>query len=524
MPNTNENLIRDLLNSGSDLKVSQLTKLVGPRDLCHDAYFQARETWGKYFQSPVDKLATTSKDLFPFDHLGSFQGADQEKLGQTINALFPEPESHDPDLRNWLHTGEPLSAEKIDLIRRTVFKKSLKLTNESLFDQPICRLVHRNQLRLDLDYQVPYQLTPGQIRLIHPDEERRMELEDLRRNQRWYWGLSETFQRLVALFDSDLGSSKPPNESRKSMTKEFIRLRSEEGNSEDDLAPNELNELSPLRFWAPPPAFADSVFHMIFWKSVITGRDLFGRLVVEEEDIDSPEIRAQHYYVLINWFNAAKFRIADYERLFEALMAIARRVGELGERSQALHIFRKAVPLNDEPKGLLYPSYFPDSKVRFPRFQKVGLVLPFDKVSKSDEKTWELPWEHQSNKEQKETTIGDLLVFLRDKALEVIIWSKYQMEIRSVGLIPVQHLYNLELTDVGKEVLNRLAGKWRPGVADEAKAEINTRIKEAIFDETVDEWVALKKVYGGTYRRIYLKDRWNKIDALRRIEKSKKDI
>jgi hypothetical protein len=520
---------RQILAGREPLKVSELRNLISRKDPCDLAYQQAIDEWGIYFQSPVDKVTATKEGLFKFNKRGGFQCTDLAKANddavtnfeKTLKTLFPNLEPRDTALEDWLRSGKPLSAEKVELVRRRLFAKSAKLTNELLFDQPICRLVHRSQLRLDLDYQVPYQLTPGQIRLLTAEEDpnNRTDLEFLRRNQRWYWGLSETFQSLIALFDSDLGSTADAKGPRQFMTKEFIRLHCEEESAEKDLAPHQLNKSSPLRFWAPPPAFAGSVFHMLFWRAVITGQDLFGRYVINNGDADTPKNRAEQYYVLVNWFNAAKFRLADYERLFEALMAIARMVASRYPTTTCLSDIKEPLKLDDEPEGLLYPSYFANSKVRFPRFQEIDLVLPFNSVRT---KVWELAWEHQQGIEEtnKPTTIGDLLIFLRDKALEIIIWSRYQMEIRSVGMIPIQHLYRVELRDHSLEKIDKLAELWNsadddPLLQAEAAVKINEVMQEAIFKEEVDEWVWLHKVYGGTYRQINDRSAWNKIKRLR---------
>jgi hypothetical protein len=509
------------------VKVSEINQLISLNEVSHKAYRWAKEKWGPYFQSPVDKHATTETGVFQFDGFGAFRNMDTETEGdfnKVLQALFPGRHGKDEEVRNWLRCGEPLSPEKAEVVKRILFSDRARLTNESLLDQPICRLVHRSQLCRDLDYQVVYQLTPAQVRLIDPGNENgntAPSLIDLRINQRLYWGISETFQSLVAMFDSDLGSSKTV--SRKSMTKELIRLTRERAGIETR-APDELNKSSPWRFWAPPPAFAQSVFHMLFWRSVITGWDLFRRRVVPEGEhgADTPVTRASHYYVLINWFNAAKFHLADYERLFDAIMEIARTVGNPRyKRITPLHKM-KDIRLSDEPKGLLYPSYFTESKVKFPRFQKIVLTLPFRSLAKESKEYWELAW-HPSKNEP--TTIADLLRFLRDKALELVIWSKYQMEIRSVGMIPIQHLYHIELNDLGVRNLNPLAEKWRlietkqltGSDADAAKSEINDFMKEAIFKGSVDNWLSLNKVCGGTYRKIYDKKAWEEIVPLKSL-------
>lgn len=530
MPNSKEQ--RERLLGKKSLNVSDLGKLLDDRDLCCKVYAEAKDKWGKYFQSPIDKVALAQEGNFKFDSYGAFRGVDrngknsketQADLNKLFHDFFPLSEFQDEELKSWLSQGEPLSAEKVETVKKILFPARSKLTNELLFDQPICRLVHRSQLRRDLDYQVVYQLTPAQLRLIDPrDEYANAALEDLRRNQRMYWGISETFQSLVAMFDSDLGSSRKAN--KRAMTKELIRLSTStrERREVEILAPDELNKLSPLRFWAPPPVFADSVFHMLLWRSVITGTDLFGRRVITKDDAlpgekDIPVNRASRYYVLINWFNAAKFRLADYEKLFDSLMQIARLVGKASlSRNTALNTLPD-IQLSEDPKGLLYPSYFPHSKIKFHRYRKVRLSIPCDSLKKHN---WELAWDSGKN---DSTTISDLLKFLRDKALEIVIWSKYQMEIRSVGPIPVQHLYQVELNQGAIELLNDLAKKWRTietkrltaAQARVAKAEINEVMKTKIFNQEVDHWVSLKRVYGGTNRKIDDKDSWDAVPTLK---------
>jgi len=529
MPTIKEH--REKLLDKKRLKVSELRDLVDEKELCRTAYKEAKITWGRYFHSPVDKVAAAEQGVFSFDRYGAFRGADNslpENSNEThtnfqklLQELLPRREAKDPDVRNWLLTGEPLSAEKVQSLKKILFPARLKLTNELLFDQPICRLVHRNQLRRDLDYQVVYQLTPGQLRLIDGVDENANAptLDDLHRNQRLYWGISETFQSLVAMFDSDLGSRRKAKSAY--MTKEFIKLTREHHQS-DVLAPDELNKSSPLRFWAPPPVFCDSVFHMLFWRSMITGTDLFGREVIAKPARKRSmkatlAERASQYYVLINWFNAAKFHLADYEKLFDALNAIARTVGRVQRnRSAPLHGM-KDILLVDDPKGLLYPSYFPHSKVKFPRFKKVRLTIPCKSL---DTRVWELT---SAKASKVHTKVSDLLRYLRDKALETVIWSKYQMEIRSVGLIPIQHLYQVQFEKEGLDKLAPLAREsqdiknklFTEALALRAEDYINDVMKPAIFNGDTDHWVSLKRVCGGTYRRIDDKAAWDQLATLK---------
>lgn len=517
---------KQFLEGEPELRLSQLADFVSKRELCSSLYAEAVKEWGTYFQSPVNKVAHTEKPIFQFDEWGALRDADSSiALGSLAKALNVKPDA----IRDWLSVGNPLSPETVNVIKRRLREKTL--TNESLYSQPICRLVHANQLRRDLDYQIIYQLTPGQSRLVNPQNtssNRAPSLPEVMRNQEVYWGISETFQSLVAMFDSDLGSRKEYWGGKDTVTKEFIRIRLKRDPG-SPLAPDELNKSSPLRFWSPPPVFAGSVFHMLFWRSIITGSDLFRRPVIQHGS-DSLKARADQYYVIINWFNAAKFRLADYAKLFEALMTIARRLRTAriaGSRKKAddktLLAQLQDVDLSGSPsKELLYPSYFPNSAVKFAPFQKVSLTLPFHEMR---DMKWELPRDHQSDK-NAQTLFPDVLKFLRDKALELIIWSKYQMEIRSVGLIPIQYLYHVELTESGQRELAKLSKKWKQldgkkqaypksDLARILETEINDSLFAAIKSGQIDSWIKLRRIYGGTYRTVY------DVNALKNIERLK---
>jgi hypothetical protein len=180
------------------------------------------------------------------------------------------------------------------------------------------------------------------------------------------------------------------------------------------------------------------------------------------------------------------------------------------------------VDLSGDPSGeLLYPTYFSDSAVKFPKFREVGLMLPFGSV----EKTMELAWERQHDK-NRPTQLSDVRKFLRDKALELILWSKYQMEIRSVGLIPIQYLYHVELTGSDNGVLADLSKaskeldaerKTDPNsrAARRLEDDINKVISGAITSGDIADWVSLRRIYGGTYRTIFDQKEWKKIERLK---------
>jgi hypothetical protein len=68
-----------------------------------------------------------------------------------------------------------------------------------------------------------------------------------------------------------------------------------------------------------------------------------------------------------------------------------------------------------------------------------------------------------------------------------------------------------------------LAKKWRAIETKKltkaqnlaTKAEINKVMKTAIFAGDVDNWISLKRVYGGTYRKIHDKEAWDQIAPLK---------
>ena len=537
MPNS----IQEDLLQHPVLHLSELREnFVGKNSACSKRYKKACRKWGDYFQSPVNKAAQTLESAFNFNEAGAFMDGDTNFETAKVALLgWLEIKGGDDLIEEWLRTGRPLPTEKLDIIRRRLRYETL--TNDSLYDQPICRLVHGDQLRRDLDYRVVYQVTPGQSKLLNPQPDSRerpsaeLPTKKLNRSQKTYWGISETFQSLVAMFDSDLGTwrpSKDPNE-----TKEFIRVTSEKPGAAP-LTPDELNIYSPLRFWSPPPAFAGSVFHMLFWRALITGKDLFGRDVVkisrEEEnpvkepigDPNSIANRARQYYVVINWFNAAKFRLAAYDRLFETLMAIASFVGGNGRRPDSVLCEIKDLVLGDQTlTDLLYPNYIPHHSKKFGEFEPLNLKLPFKTV---DKPIWELARGHHSEKEKdKPTQVSHLLKFLRDKALELIIWSKYQMEIRSVGLIPCQYLYRVELNPDYAPVLQDLVQKYGDSIGGDVagtanslegsqqQLQINDYIIKAIEKKNINNWVILNRVCGGTNRTVFDQEAWHDIKCLK---------
>jgi hypothetical protein len=516
------NIDREDILKKDRLDLSEIPDLIGVKHP-HKKLFYPPKGWKEsYFQSPVNKVAYTldADKAFKFSWRGTLENLDTANtfLLQWLGLNKIKHEATCRAIRMWLEEGRIHDSDVLDRIAKKLRDETL--TNHALYNQPVCRLVRRDQLRYDPDYQIIYQVTPGQSRLLKSSESR-PRLDEVSRNQRVYWGISEVFQSLVAMFDSDLGrikkredeNSRPPAHlERLPETKEFIRI--EEKGELAPLAPAELNMYSPLRFWSPPPAFARSVFHMIFWRSVITNRDLYHRPVIKQ-GANTVEERARFYYVIINWFNAAKYRIASYDQLLEALVAIARllsdkckdkdpklsRIGDLLIPSTTVHILNKTVP------DLFYRKRFPHTKEDVGGFPRPTIKLPF-KSAASD--IWELARRYQSVERRDEPTrVSHFLKFIRDRALEVILWSKYQMEIRSVGIIPVQHLYRIEIMPEGKKKLLELTMLYQKinqsrnsSLEDANETRINEAISEAIESKAINQWVQLVKIYGGLHREI----------------------
>lgn len=529
----------------SALTLPQVADLVDSLNF-QDLFKPKKTEWQRYFQSPVDKTAHSVGKSFNFNELGALA-----KHSSAENFLLDWLEIDRSNLlgnaiRDWLKNGTILDGEVVDKIAERLKKETLP--NQALYNQLICRLVRRDQLRYDPDYQIIYQLTPGQSRLLTKEKGRLLSpaiLKQVNQNRRAYWGISEVFQSLIAMFDSELGkiSEKESREEagaagkacEEEETKEFIRIGIEDGSDgpgEEPLTPNRLNMYSPLRFWAPPPAFARCVFHMIFWRSVITNKDLYGRDVipepkgkdttepraeartveksVEEQVAKQVEERVAYYYVIINWFNAAKYKIANYDELFRALMAVAQSLYAAcrGDTEKKLCDMDDVHLNSRDIKTWFYPTVF--GHTTFDQRPELTLMLPFGSVKAL---LWELAlrYHREDGRAENCTKVSDFMKFLRDRALEVILWSKYQMEVRSVGVIPVQHLYRLELTNPGRKNLIQLAKLYDRVRKSELKEddperlkinkEINLRVSAAMSGR-IDGWVKLVKVYGGVHREI----------------------
>ena len=521
---------RERILDKGELSLPEIAQLVETEHPSPERFKTSPELWKRYFQSPVDKAAHTvdrTHQAIRFDHLGVLK-TPSNAIGFLLRWLgptFSRNEAHRGAIEKWLKNGDVPNSDALSKIEKKLSDESLR--NHDLYNQPVCRLVRRDQLRYDPDYQAVYQLTPGDSKLLDKENaiSQQTQWKQLEANRQAYWGISEVFQSLVAMFDSELGKgsddnpNRTPTASEVRETKEFIRIEFPEGS----LNPNQLNMYSPLRFWAPPQAFCRHVFHMIFWRSVITNRDLFNRPVIEKEEMNTPiaeRVRARtgSYYVVINWFNVAKFRIAQYDELFKTLMGIARELSAACPKEQLLKETAD-VPLQNE--GLVYPSRSLHMTIPLDNPQP-KLKLPFGTIKTG---LWELARRYQENADD-ETRVLHILKFIRDRGLELLLWSKYQMEIRSIGIIPIQHLYRIKLSEEGEKKLNELATVYEAAKESSAgekrrvNKHINRQVAHAVRTNRIDEWIKLIKVYGGTHRDVLEPDRIR--DDIKWLKKSER--
>ncbi len=511
------------------LTLSELGNLIRSDASYGGRFHDPPDQWKGYFQSPVNKAAWTVDKSFVFNENGALVVDD---LTQAITALqkWLSLSSDDPDslpLKEWLESGTPGNGLILRKMGRRLSKESLK--NSILYNQKICRLVRRDQLLYDPNYHVIYQATPGQARLLDsapPDKDSTLEEVRLnKRNQKLYWGLSELSQSLIAMFDSDLGRPLDEKKAQEqkirlgnlgfqlgpndSVTKEFIRIEEVEHDRTGTFqTPYELNRYSPLRFWSPPPAFTKCVFHMLFWEPMITGYDLFNRLVPGATAVE----RSGYYFVIVNRFIAEKYRITDYASLLSGLSEITYALSGVNVDAELGKLDSKALS-----SDLFYPTFFRDTDIEFPYIQPLSLSLCFKDASPSSATVWELAHSYQIQEGYYgPTRASHLLKFIRDKILELILWSKYQMEIRSVGMVPVQGLYRIKITGKGEEGINELERIFKSsGNADESKKQINTKLFEEITSKDINDWIELVEVYGGDFRDVIDKNILYEIEWLK---------
>ncbi|MBK8098765.1 MAG: hypothetical protein IPK26_16755 [Planctomycetes bacterium] len=327
--------------------------------------------------------------------------------------------------------------------------KGLQVTKSSLYGKPVVRLVHNNQLQYDLDNRIVYQLTPAQIRM----ERSEPDAEDLLRIQLLYRNLPRGLQSLLAVFDSDLGKDGGTENHSKELL--FVEPSPPKAIA---VSPSSLNYYSSLRYWAPVPSFVASVFHLLFWRPVLRGSDLYGRHVISAEDQDKwPNTyhglmeRAACYRLAINTFHGAVFHVADYGDLFSQLWEIARWVESDDSKTSLImkdSILRQVALAradHERRRQAARASYV------------VKYALPEIRLRLTEsKKPLELLMHYPGyRKDRKRAT----LAFLRDKCLEVIAWSLYQAEIRSNGMVPVQRLYAVALEEAFAKRIFARGGK-----------------------------------------------------------------
>lgn len=496
-PSTTHELLRQ-----DTLPLSAVADLVPPelrrRADGSDPFDSVPEGWGPYYQSMVRKAASTRSRWFRFDQNGAFA---PDTAADACNSLCAwlglTSESDVTTISRWLKDGTPLNTGLFRQLRHKLGDEML--VEADLYDRPICRLVQVDQLRYDPDYTAVYQLTPAQVRLVDDQHNRPnawaadaapdlSELERIRANQRMYWMISERFQSSIALFDSDLGKDEPDAEGTKNLL-HITDPRDPEGKA---TAPGELNLYSPLRFWSPPPAFARYVFHMLFWQPLVTGRDLYGRPFT-----GSIEERVARFRVAVNVYNSSKYRIADYAELLRLIESLTRAIGG-GVHPDTPLAELKDIPLDESvfcPGGFVHKP-----PVQLPRGH---VSLPLRSLG---EQRWELASRYQQPGEP--TTVGHLRCMFRDRALEIVLWSRYQMEIRSVGMVPVQRVYRVALDDEAMKFVKHLQD-----LCDrERHDDLDREFSEAVFSGALERRVTLHKEYDRHGSRVLRDD--SAIEAL----------
>jgi hypothetical protein len=456
-----------------------------------DPFSSAPQEWGSYYQAMVRKTASTQDGSFRFNAEGAFAPRSQHAACESLCGwLGLDRRRHSVEIkaiRDWLRNGTPLGSRLFWRLRDKL--KSEMLAETDLYNRPICRLVQVDQLRYDPDYTAVYQLTPAQVRLISDQEGAAEEpaanvalspLARIHQNQRLYWTISEHFQSAIALFDSDLGSTKFSEQGTKNLL--HIHERKEGGGG---IAPHALNQYSPLRFWSPPPTFARYVFHMLFWQPVVTGRDLYKRVFP-----DDTTARIARFRVAINGYNAAKYRIADYAGLLRLLEELTDAFAEHPRRAMLANL--KDIQLKHP---VFYPREFEHPQlVRLP---SGDVRIPLRSLNAQ---TWELTSRYHGR--SKATTVGHMFQMLRDRVLEILLWSKYQMEIRSVGMVPVQRVYQVELENEGLTFVERLQALHK----QERYDELDDEFSSAVFSGDLENWVVLRKEYDREISRLLMRE------------------
>lgn len=473
------------------------------------------DRWNGYFQSPFSKAASTldgedqDRPSFALDSDGALRDESQitVSLRRLVQWLELGDETGVAEMASaWLHGKAAPTASLAGEIACRL--EAVRLRTQQLHNLPICRLVQMNQLRYDPHYQAVYQLTPAQMRLLEsewlpweaPDPARA--LAEVQRSQRIFWALTDEFQSAIAMFDSDLGrcwGSKQerdrflaglPTEdvTRFQATKEFLRLRFDQKRTTN---PHDLNRFSPLRFWAPPPAFVRCVFHLLFWQPILTGYDLYHRPFPHADaSAWHPGFpgfireRIAHFRVAINRFEAASYRITDYGKILRLMVQVAAEIEASKGRKDGLAGLRWEEGQH-RARGFLTDHQGLEQALRPITRAKVHIELPLFRKDPAAT-LFELAWPyHDLAQTGEDKTAEALLAMLRDRTLQLILWAHYQMEIRSVGSIPIHRLYRVEVKEPLLSETIALARRWR--------AESEKRLRFQDLDAELTEWLRSPK-------------------------------
>lgn len=469
------------------------------------------DQWNGYFQSPFSKTASTldgrgrDRPAFAFNPDGAL--LDELQIEASRRKLVEWLELKDDSAvaemaRTWLHGKAAPTASLAGEIACSL--EAVRLHTQQLHNLPICRLVQVNQLRYDPHYQAVYQLTPAQMRLLEsewlpwkaPNPARA--LAEVQRSQRIFWALTDEFQSAIAMFDSDLGrcwDSKQERDrflaglptqgvTRFQATKEFLRLRFDQKRTTN---PHDLNRFSPLRFWSPPPAFVRCVFHMLFWQPVLTGYDLYHRpFPYADAPAWHPEFprfireRIAYFRVAINRFEAASYRITDYGKILRLMFQLATDVeASKGEKDGLARL--RWEEGEHRARGFLTDHQGLEKALRPITRAKVHIELPLFRKDPAAT-LFELAWPYHDLAQAREDKIADALqAMLRDRILQLILWGHSQMEIRSVGPIPIHRLYRIDVKGKLLKETIELARQWRSEKEDQSRPQN--------FDAKVRKWL-----------------------------------
>lgn len=121
------------------------------------------------------------------------------------------------------------------------------------------------------------------------------------------------------------------------------------------------------------------------------------------------------------------------------------------------------------------------------------LLIPFSDYPR------ETPWDLAEAYKSPEL-LSCLLRFLRDRAIELILWSTYQMEIRSIGLIPIQYLYQINLKEGVSQFFEKMTALHR--ASRENFPKISELVSRKLLEPNFNSQIELEKAYGGPHRDV----------------------